>query len=61
MPDRTLKKLYKKIWLGYFKYDLHENKTYIKKPENCKVVYKEEINSFVLNLEQNKLNVKRIN
>lgn len=38
-----------------------KNKTYIKKPENCKVVYKEEINSFVLNLEQNKLNVKRIN
>lgn len=38
-----------------------KNETYIKKPENCKVVYKEEINSFVLNLEQNKLNVKRIN
>lgn len=28
-----------------------KNKIYIKKFENCKIVYKEEINSFVLNLE----------
>lgn len=61
MPDRTLKKLYKKFGWDISNMICMKNKTYIKKPENCKVVYKEEINSFVLNLEQNKLNVKRIN
>lgn len=49
MPDRTLKKLYKKFGWDISNMICMKNKTYIKKPENCKVVYKEEINSFVLN------------
>lgn len=62
MPDRTLKKSCTKTNLvGIFQIWFAWKIKLYKKPENCKVDYREEINIFVLNLEQNELNVKKIN